>query len=113
MTPYNVYITFIIIVKLIFIFFAVSHIYLKIKGKENSETDKIVVYWKERLEFTFKLLMSILLIYLFNPRTPKAVLIEGETKLLFYLFGFVLIITAGLKDFFKESKLFKFFKALF
>jgi len=110
MTQYNVFITFIIIVKLIFVFFALSHIYLKIKGQENSETDKTVVYWKERIEVIFKLLMSILLIHLFNPRTHKAVIIDGETKLLLFLFGFVLIITAGWEDFLIQSKLFKKFQ---
>jgi hypothetical protein len=114
MTTYKAFIIFIIIVKIVFVFFAVSHVYLKIRGQENSETDKTVVYWKERLEFIFKFLMSILLISLFNPRTHKgAVLIEGETKLLLYLFGFVLIITAKWDDFFRESKLFKDFQASF
>ena len=107
MTSYNAFITFIIIIKIIFVIFAVSHVYLKIKGEENSKTDKTAVYWKERLEFIFKILMAILLIWLFNPRTQKAVLIEGETKLLLYLFGFILIITAEWKDFFAESKSFK------
>jgi len=107
MTTYKAFIIFIIIVKVLFVFFALSHVYLKIKGQENSETDKTVIYWKERLEFVFKILMSILLIALFNPRIHKAVLIEGETKLLLYLFGFVLIITANWGYFIKESKLFK------
>jgi uncharacterized membrane protein YozB (DUF420 family) len=107
MTTYTYFIIFIIIIKVIFVVLAISHVYLKIRGQENSETDKKVVYWKERLEFVFKLLMSILLIALFNPRTHKAVLIEGETKILLYLFGFVLIITANWEDFFKESKIFK------
>ena len=50
--------------------------------------------------------MSILLIYLFNPRFNRELLINGETKLLLFLFGFVLILTAKWNIFFEESKWF-------
>ena len=84
MNNYNIYLTVIILVKV-----------LKIE------------YWKERLEFVFVALMSILFIYLFNPRTGTSILIESETKLLLYLFGIFLLITAKWSEFFKESKMFK------
>ena len=51
--------------------------------------------------------MSILLIYLFNPRKGEMVMINGETKILLYLFGIVLLITAKWGDFFHEAKWFK------
>ena len=35
-------------------------------------------------------------------------MIDGETKILFYLFGFVLLITAKWADFFHEAKWFKY-----
>ena len=111
MDKYNIYITFIIIVKVAFVFLAISHIYLKVKGKENSETDKQIIFWKERLEFIFITLMAILLIYLFNPRTDKSVLIDSETKILLYLFGFILLITAKWQIFFTESKIFKYLQS--
>jgi hypothetical protein len=34
-----------------------------------------------------------LLIYLFNPRTDRSILIDYETKLLLFLFGIILLIT--------------------
>lgn len=89
---------------------AVSHIYLKLKGKENSDLDKTILYWKERFEFIFIATMAILLIYLFNPRTDKSILIDKETKILLYLFGFVLLITAKWDIFIKESPLMKRFQ---
>jgi hypothetical protein len=46
--------------------------------------------------------MSILLIYHFNPRYLSKP-ISSETKLLFFLFGWVLIITAKWGIFVKES----------
>jgi hypothetical protein len=36
-----------------FVILALTHLYLKIKGKNDSETDKLVLYWKQRFEFVF------------------------------------------------------------
>jgi hypothetical protein len=44
-----------------------------------------------------------LLTYLFNPRQNRNNMINGETKLLLYLFGFVLLITANWSTFIGES----------
>jgi hypothetical protein len=95
-------------IKICFITMSVTHIYLKVKGESDSDLDKKIFYWKERFEFIFVLLMAILLIYLFNPRKERMVMIDGETKILFYLFGFVLLITAKWADFFHEAKWFKY-----
>ena len=108
MNYFSAYIYSIIGIKLLFILMAVIHIILKIKGKINSDLDKKILYWKERIEFVFIILMAILLIYIFNPRIPHTNLLNFEVKLLFYLFGFILIITADWKLFFHESKWFKY-----
>ena len=63
MDKLTIYITFIIFIKVCFVILAVSHLYLKIKHKGGSKTDKTIVFWKERLEFVFVILMSGLLIY--------------------------------------------------
>jgi hypothetical protein len=107
MDYFNKYVILIILVKVVFIILAVSHLFLKVKGKSDSETDKKILYWKERIEFIFIFLMSLMLIYLFNPRSTKEVKLDFETKLLLYLFGFILLITAKWDIFFKESPLFK------
>ena len=110
MDKFNMYITFIILIKVGFVILAIAHLYLKLKHKENTETDKKILFWKERLEFIFIALMSVLLIYLFNPRTDRSVMIDYETKLLLYLFGFILLITAKWGDFIHENPLFKKFQ---
>lgn len=107
MEKFNMYITFIIFIKVGFVILAISHLYLKLKHKDGSKTDKTIVFWKERLEFIFIALMALLLIYLFNPRTDRSVIIDYETKLLLYLFGFILLITAKWDDFIHENPLFK------
>ena len=108
MNHFNNYILLIFLVKICFIVLSVIHIYLKVKGKTNSNTDKTIVYWKDRIEFIFVILMSLLLIYLFNPRKDKTHLINNETKLLLYLFGFILLITAKWNNFITESKWFEY-----
>ncbi len=107
MNKYDMYVTFILIIKIGFIFTAVSHIYLKSKGEENSELDNKILYWKDRLEFIFTAAMSILLIYLFNPITSKNIVIDSETKTLLYLFGFILLIKSKWYIFFTESRTFE------
>ena len=101
------YILFIILIKIGFIIMALTHIYLKTKGKEHSDLDKKIEYWKERFEFIFVALMALLLIYIFNPRTDRNILVDKETKILLYMFGFILIITAKWDVFIKESPIFK------
>ncbi len=108
MDKYTMFIYLIFAIKLGFILMAITHIFLKVKGKADSDLDKNILYWKERFEFVFVLLMSILLIYLFNPRRDRGTLIDGETKILLYLFGFVLLITANWGDFFHETKWLKY-----
>ena len=104
---FHMYILLIIVVKVGFVLLAISHLYLKLKNKNDSKKDKAIVFWKDRLEYIFVLLMAILLIYLFNPRNDRSVLIDYETKILLYLFGFILLITAKWSIFFHESPLLK------
>ena len=108
MNRYDIYIYLIFAIKIGFILMSVTHILLKVKGEADSDLDKKIVYWKERFEFVFILLMSILLIYLFNPRKERMVMIDGETKILLYLFGFVLLITSKWGVFFHQAKWFKY-----
>jgi uncharacterized BrkB/YihY/UPF0761 family membrane protein len=107
MKKFDLYITFIFIIKIGFLLTNVLHVYLTAKGQANSDLGKKLFYWKERLEFIFIALMSFLLIYLFNPRQNRLAMIDYETGLLLYLFGFVLIITAKWDVFFKESPFMK------
>ncbi len=107
MDKYSMYIFLIFFIKFIFIILAVTHLYLKQKGEDNSKMDKNILFWKERVEFIFIILMSLLLIFLFYPRTNRIFMIDHETKVLLFLFGVILIITAKWNTFIKESDIFK------
>ena len=95
------------------------NIYLKkqipVEEKEKNKSDKIkkqietqqkIEYYKTRIELLFKFLMSLLLIYIFNPRQNRINLINYEAKLLFFLFGIILVVTADWKHIFEESQIF-------
>ena len=96
-----IYFTFFI--KIIFIGSAISIKYLEHKNK-NANIQNLV-FWKERSEFIFKACLSLILILLFNPRRKTPLIINTETKLLLYLYGFIVILQANWGQFIKESPL--------
>lgn len=106
MNSLNIYVSIIIFIKICFIISAITHEYLKRTGKLDTSLDMKVVYWRDKLEFIFKALMAGLLIYLFNPKYSRDKIIDNETKMLLYLFGFVLLLTANWSSFVKEEEWF-------
>jgi hypothetical protein len=102
----DLFVLFIIVIKFVFIIAAIGHVILTHTDTKFEKYDSTLVYWKERTEFVFILTMAILLIYHFHPKYHTKP-ISSETKLLFFLFGWVLIITAKWGIFVKESPLFK------
>jgi hypothetical protein len=93
-------------IKALFLFSTLSNLFLTkiIKNdslikKYSHKLDKI----KEQTEFIFIILTSILLIAIFYPRQNNLKYINSHVKLLFYLFGWILIITAKWDLFFHES----------
>ena len=107
MRYFDIYIGLIFLVKIIFILLAIYRLYVKSKEPHQEKLLESLEFWKLRIEFIFITLMSILLIYLFNPRANKLYLIDGETKLLLYLFGFVLLLTENWSLFIQEAPWFK------
>ena len=102
------YIRLIILVKIIFIILAVYLQFIKHKNPNDKKLIDKFQNYKEHAEFLFKALMSAMLIYVFNPRLNNLYLLKNyETRLLFYLFGFILIITAEWKVFIQTSDIFK------
>jgi predicted neutral ceramidase superfamily lipid hydrolase len=80
---------------------------MKVNKKTDSDLDKIIVYWKKRIQFVFVILISLLIIYLFNPIYDHKALINSQIKILLFIFGFILFITAKWNTFFEESIWFK------
>jgi uncharacterized BrkB/YihY/UPF0761 family membrane protein len=107
MNGFDKYVMFVFFFKILFVILAILHLYFKVKGKSGLETDKKIVFWKERVEFVFIFLMAFMLMYLFYPRSTKPIIIDFETKVLLFVFGVITLIGAKWDIFFKESPIFK------
>lgn len=106
----DIFIYFIIFIKVLFLI-TVFGKYIFSNYDKNSKNSKLLKekfeYWRERFEFIFIICMAILLIFIFSPRHSHQVYINKEMTILFYLFGFILIITSKWGIFFKEAKWYK------
>jgi hypothetical protein len=96
----------------------------KNKSKNGNETDETnetnetakkinvhLLYWKQVTEFIFTVCMSLLLIYHFFPdhnfiHNYKPIVVDKESKVLFLLFGFILIFSAKWTILFDEDSKF-------
>jgi hypothetical protein len=117
MNKFNLYISMLNSIKFFFIILVLIEIYLEYENVSNKKThtnktnktkklDKIKSLLR-RVKFVFMIMMSLLIIYLFNPFSNRVDLINYETKLLIFIFGIILIITAEWQVFIGESVLLK------
>ena len=133
MKLYDYYIYLIIFFKTIFFILSLIHIYFKIKDNRSKTSDNTnntnntntntnnnnvnnlkiqqrVEYLRSSCEFIVTILISFLLIYLFNPLYPKLYLIDKETKIVLFLFGIILLLTSKWSDVFNTNKFFVLFQ---
>jgi len=107
-------ITFLLIIKVLFVLCALYRVYLKNKkGEKDEELIAKTEYWKHRLEFVFIAGMSLLLVYFFFPRNNKPIVTTFETRFLFFVYGILVFINLDWKLFFSESKLIQFIQEVF
>ena len=107
MEKIDYFITFLIIVKILFVVSALTDVYLEHnKGSKNEELIEKVQYWKDRFEFIFIAGMSLLLLYFFFPRNNKPIVTTFETRFLFFAYGIIIFIKMDWGLFINESKLF-------
>jgi hypothetical protein len=103
MNYFDLYITFIFAIKIIFLGLAIYKVYIEHIEPKNTKKIEEIKYWKESVETLFKGTMAVLLIILFNPRgTKEVVKLDYETRLLLYLFGFILLLTADWKSIYQK-----------
>lgn len=87
----KIYVSLTLGVKIIFLILLLTTFILKRQNKDKELQAKIQIA-KERVESLFILLMALLIMYLFNPFVIRSVVLDYETKLLIFLFGFISII---------------------
>ncbi len=102
---------FVIFIKVIFLVMVISHLYLENVSNDQDLKNKYsaaTLYWKERTEYIFTICMAILLIFIFHPWSHHMKrYMTPEIQILFYLFGWILIITSNWSVFFKEAPWYK------
>jgi hypothetical protein len=108
MNNFQIYVTGVFIVKLCFILLVAAQLYISsYKSPYNVQLLENIEFWKNRFEFIFIAAMSFMLLFLFNVRVNNLGYIHKETRLLLFLFGIILLITAKWQLFFKDSVLLK------
>lgn len=113
MDGYDLYIYSVFMCKLIMVISAITFRIIE-HTKINHEFKSYIKNIKNIFEFLFEFMMALLLIYIFNPRSMN--FINYETRLLLFLLGIILLITANYGIFFTETKhtiLFKKIQSLF
>jgi hypothetical protein len=107
MEKIDYFITFLLIVKILFVLCALGDVYLEHKkGEKNEELIGKVQFWKDRFEFVFIAGMSLLLLYFFFPRNNKPLVTTFETRFLFFVYGIIIFIKLDWGLFINESKIF-------
>jgi len=99
---YDNYVIFVIIIKFLFVIFALISKYYQTKIKSNHNNSDLqeytqkynwAIYWKDRLEFFFLISTSIICIIVFYPFYSDPIFIDRHTKILLFIYGFIVLIT--------------------
>jgi len=100
----DVYIMFIIFIKVVFGISTLAHLYLtKIAKKANPELDEKFMFWRERAEFVFICSVAVILVIAFNPFYKAPIELSFEMRTLFFILGAILITTADWTLFVKNT----------
>lgn len=100
--PESFFIIFIYLLKLSFIFLSIYKLYIKHRIPYDETLIETLEFWKERIEFMFIISMAILLLSCFYPGSNDQP-ISHDKRVLFFLFGIILVISAKWNNFFDES----------
>lgn len=93
---YDIFISIIIIVKLVYSISFFGELFLKTTHKDKSEFAKKMTNIKEKSDLLFLILMAVFLIIVFRPNASSnanGVLINKHEQLLLFVLGIVIIFT--------------------
>ena len=92
MSYYNNFILCVFLSKILFVVCGVWHFILVRKNKSENELSLRLAMWKEYFEFIFLVSMALLCMHLFNPLAEIRPAINRETRVLLFIFGFIVLI---------------------
>jgi len=106
MNYYDYFILFVFLSKILFVVCGVWHFILVKKNKGENELSIKLAIRKEYFEFIFVISMALLCLYLFNPLAEIRPAINKETRILLFIFGWIILINCKWDLFFEQSKWF-------
>lgn len=86
---------FVIAIKIIFVFFSVLY---RISVKKDSNRKNQLLFWKNKVEFVYVFMMSLILIYIFYPWNENTRFLTPKMCHLIFLYGIISIFTAQWSD---------------
>ena len=104
MNKYDYFIAYIVLNKILFVLFGVWHFFLVRENAGETELSYKLNVWKEYFEFMFVISMALLCLYLFNPIVDVRPAINYETRVLLFVFGWIVFINCKWDLFFGQSK---------
>lgn len=93
----KIIIYFVIGIKVFFYLSAIGTVLFEHYKPDSEISQKLYTffsYWREKTEFIYFISMAILLIIIFNPSYQNKKYINKEMGILFWLFGFIIIVTS-------------------
>lgn len=92
---FDLYIYFILAVKVLFVLMAIAE-----KLAKDKNTKATLTYWKEKTEFIFIVSMAVLCIGLFNPFRYGQLVLNHHTRILLFIYGFIVLLNADWSSYF-------------
>ena len=115
MSLYNNLILLIILIKIIYILLVLTKIYNKVTYTTDTLFGTNILFWLIRVEFIYTFLMALLIIALFRNAIKEGMICiyDKETLFLMYVFGIMLLFTAGWNQFISESTIIQYIQNIF
>ena len=86
----KLFVYFTVLTKIVFIISAAAHANAVRKGDKSRA--KETLQWKEHTHNVFEFCVSLLIIFLFSPRTNNLQYMDSEMELIMYLFGWLTLL---------------------
>jgi hypothetical protein len=106
MNSYDFFIAYVLLNKILFVICGIWHFILVREHKGETELSTKLNTWKEYFEFMFISSMAILCLYLFNPFLEVRPAINYETRVLLFVFGWIILLNCKWDLFFEQSRWF-------